>query len=210
MERQWIVLGYYICKYENCPEYLNNISQNILSVSECLCTHEPQIFLCHGWKPNGDNKEYIEKCFKNKRQYIKMSEEINRLLEEGLFYIDGKFLYKKDAIYFYEEYFSGGDYKLVEVRLNKKYFELLCDDFDINNDDLTDSEGERIGCDIIGWDTSGFHSFLCNSLHASFPNIKFNDYGLMDEEYAVAEEISNKIQGTGEPVHWIPVEIFLC
>lgn len=180
-----------------------------MSVSECLCTHEPQIFLCHGWKPNGDNKEYIEKCFKNEEQYIKMSEEITKLLEEDLFYTDGRFLYKEDAMHFYEEYFSSADCKLVEVRLNNQYFELICDDFDINRNYLTDGEGEKIGCDIIGWDISGFHSFLCNSLHEDFDHIKFNNYGLMDEEYDVVEEISNKIQGKGEPVHWIPVEIFL-
>lgn len=28
-----------------------------------------------------------------------------------------------------------------------------------------DGNYELIGCDIIGWDISGFHSFLCNSLH---------------------------------------------
>lgn len=210
MERQWILLGYYICKYEESPEYLNNLSGKILSISECLCTHEPQIFFCHGWKPNGDNKEYIEKCFANEEQYLKMSKEITHLLHEGLFYTDGRFINLENAKHFYENYFKGKDYKLVAARIDSKFYESLCDDLHINKDVLVASVGKSIGCDIIGWDISRFHSFLCNSLHECFSDIKFNDYGLMDEEYSVAEDISVKIQGQGEPVDWIPVEISLC
>lgn len=208
MGRQWMVLGFYICRKTDCPEYLCNFTDKILSVSDCLCIHEPQIFLCHGWKPNGDNKEYIKKCFKNKEQYIRMSNEINLLLNQGLFYTDGRFLCKKNAMYFYDEYFHGTDCILIAVCFDSKYINLICNDLDISKDVLADSKAERIGCDIIGWDISGFHSFLCNSFHEDFTDIRYTDYGLIAEEYRVAEEISYSIQGKGEPVDWIPVEIF--
>lgn len=211
MERQWIILGYYICKYAKCPEYLKNLSDKILSVSDCLCTHEPQIFLCHGWKPNGDDKDYIAQCFTSEQQYIKMSAEISELLDEGLFCTDGRFLNKEDALHFYKEYFNGEEYRLVAVRMDHKYYEKICDDLEINKYALVDKLGENLGCDIVGWDISGFHSFLCNSLNKGFTDIRFNSYGLIDDEYTVAEEIATKIQGQGEPVEWIPIEYhYVC
>ena len=91
-----------------------------------------------------------------------------------------------------------------------KYKELLCDDFAMNNECAYENLYEHLGCDIIGWDISGFHSFLCNSLQENYPNLWFSKYGLINEDYSVAEDIAMEIQGKGEPVEWIPVEILLC
>ncbi len=66
MESNFVTIGYYICEYTDCPGFLDSIAEKIISISECLCNHEPRIFLCHGWKPNGDNKEYISSCFSSK------------------------------------------------------------------------------------------------------------------------------------------------
>lgn len=210
MTNQWMLLGYYICRCEECPKYLNNLSDMILSVSDCMCTHEPQIVLSHGWKPNGDNKEYIEKNFECMADYLRMSEEINRLFNNNLFSIDGRFLIFDDAKYFFDTYFNSGDYKLIAARMATKYKELLCDDFAMNNECTYENLYKQLGCDIIGWDISGFHSFLCNSLQENYPTLRFNKYGLINEDYSVVEDIAMEIQGQGEPVEWIPVEILLC
>lgn len=210
MTDQWMLLGYYICRCEECPEYLNNLSDMILSVSDCMCTHEPQIDLSHGWKPNGDNKDYIDKNFECTADYLRMSEEINRLFNNNLFFTDGRFLRLDDAKYFFDTYFNSGDYKLIVARMDTKYKELLCDDFTMNNECTGENLYEQLGCDIIGWDISGFHSFLCNSLQENYPTLRFNKYGLINENYSVAEDIAMEIQGQGEPVEWIPVEILLC
>lgn len=210
MTNQWIFIGYYICRCEECPKYLNNLSDMILSVSDCMCIHEPQIDLSHGWKLNGDNKDYIDKNFECAADYLRMSEEINRLFNNHLFFIDGRFLRFDDAKYFFDTYFNSGDYKLIVARMATKYKELLCDDFAMNNECAYENLYEHLGCDIIGWDISGFHSFLCNSLQENYPNLRFNKYGLINEDYSVAEDIAMEIQGKGEPVEWIPVEILLC
>lgn len=72
-------LGFYICKIEDTPKYLNGISNKLISLSECLCTHEPQIGLCHGWKPNGDNIEYMENLGLTLNQYLDYSKEIQNV-----------------------------------------------------------------------------------------------------------------------------------
>lgn len=204
MKSKYVIIGYYICEYTFSPSFLNNIFEKNISISECLCTHEPRVFLCHGWKPNGDKQEYIN-CFSSKEKYIKMSEEISDLLHEGLFDTDGRFLRKENALYFYKEYFNDSKHILVSVCAKDEYIKMLGNDFNIENNPINELEENIIGCDILGWDISGFHSFLCNRLEKQFIDIKFNLYGLLDETYCKTEQMSFCIQGMGEPVDWIPV-----
>ena len=86
-----------------------------------------------------------------------------------------------------------------------EYIKLLGDDFNIEKNSVSEIDGNILGCDIIGWDISGFHSFLCNGLEKQFLDVKFNSYGLLDETYCKAEQMSIRIQGMGEPVDWMPV-----
>lgn len=205
-ENDYVSLGYYICKYESTSGYLSEISEKMISVSECLCIHEPQIFLCHGWKPKGDNEEYRCKCNLNKEQYLEMSSEITNLCSDEKYIPDGRFLNISDAKYFYKKYFDNPQHILVSVITKSCYLNALDENFKMGKI-MHDGKGELIGCDIIGWDISGFHSFLCNSLRDKFEHIKFNSYGLLDIKYIAVEEMAFKIKGMGEPVDWIPVMI---
>ena len=204
MNNKYVRIGYYICEYTFSPSFLNGISEKNISISECLCTHEPRIFLCHGWKPDGDKQEYID-CFSSKEKYIKMSEEITDLFNKYLFAADGRFLHKEDALYFYKEYFNDSKHILVSVCTKDEYIKLLGDNFNLENNSVNEMDGDLIGCDIIGWDISSFHSFLCNGLEKQFLDVKFNSYGILDETYCKTEQMSFSIQGMGEPVDWIPV-----
>lgn len=204
MKNKYLMIGYYICEYTFSPSFLSGISEKNISVSECLCTHEPRVFLCYGWKPDGNKQEYIN-CFSSKEKYIKMSEEITDLLHKCLFTADGRFLRKENALYFYKEYFNNLKHILVSVCAKDEYIKMLGDDFKIENEPVNEIEENLIGCDIIGRDISGFHSFLCNSLEKRFIDVKFNSYGLLNETYCKTEQMSLDIQGMGEPVDWIPV-----
>lgn len=207
VENEYITLGYYICKLKDAPRYLSDISEKLISVSDCLCNHEPQIFLCHGWKSEGNNEEYRLSYNLNMEQYIEMSQKITKLFSDEKFFTDGRFLNVKDAQYFYKKYFSDSQYILVSLVIKPCYLNALGKDFKIE-EEADDEEGsELLGCDIIGWDISGFHSFLCNSLHEEYENIKFNSFGLLDMEYTDVEKMTLKIQGMGEPVVWVPVII---
>ena len=66
-----------------------------------------------------------------------------------------------------------------------------------------------IGYDILGWDYSHFHSYLCNALQKEFPNLKINEIGLISntfEETAEFARYANEHE-LGEPVEWIPVSV---
>lgn len=205
MNNSYSILGYYICEFTNCPPFLNGIAEKIISISDCLCVHEPRIFLCHGWKPNGDNKDYI-RLFSSHADYLQMSEEILHLSGRNLFAADGRFIRKNDAVLFYKKYFNKPTkYILVSVGTKEQYIKAFDDSFQIEKAIASNNENDIIGCDIIGWDISGFHSFLCNSLNEEFSDIEFNSYGLLNLPYTEVEQMALKIKGMGEPVEWIPV-----
>ncbi len=71
-------------------------------------------------------------------------------------------------------------------------------------------KNELLGFDILGWDICSFHSFLCNRLHEMLPGVKFNHYGLLEHTFEETVAFSNKIQGYGEPVLWVPCRIGKC
>ncbi len=208
MSNNFVTIGYYICQKTETPLYLGFDADSFISVSDCFCDHEPQIVYCHGWKPHGDDPEYIRRYFTDKEEYLKMSGEIWALFSQELFSMDGRFLRKKDAVYFYKEYFVAYDCALVAVSTKERYSELSLYNFQKQEYESNEAEGECIGCDIIGWDIAGFHSFLCNSLHKKFDDISFNKYGILNESFEKVEQMAEKIQGMGEPVDWIPVMIY--
>ena len=70
-----------------------------------------------------------------------------------------------------------------------------------------DDRSPCLGNDILGWDISGFHSFLCNSLQKELPDIKFNHMGLLDHDFQEVAHFAGQIKGKGEPVEWIPCRI---
>lgn len=105
MNNDLFTVGYYIRRFTDYPTLLNFIAEKFISISDCLCRHEPCIFLCHGWKPNGDSNDYI-RSFSSHADYLQMSEKISQLFEQNLFAEDGRFSRKNDAIEIFKRYFN--------------------------------------------------------------------------------------------------------
>ncbi len=209
--QEFITLGYYICPITNTPEYLHNISKKFISVSECLCDHQPQLEFCAGVVPYGNNADYREKYQLTLNKYQMMSEQIERLFDKKLFDSDGRFLCKKDAVSFYKTYFNFPEIAFISLEIDKKNTNELGANFTYIQDekeyDTLSISQEILGYDIIGWDIGGFHSFLCNNLHKEFNDIKFTPLGLLDMDYCKVASMAQMIQGRGEPVNWIPCKI---
>lgn len=198
-----IPFGFYICRAAKHHPLSNSEPNRMISASDCLCDHEPQLSLCHGWEPHGDDADYISR-FLSKDEYLKMSEEINSLFSSGHFFGDGRFTRLEDALHFFDAYFK--DHILISISTLPEYLSISDDLMYHGKDDI--SNYEPIGMDILGWDMGlGFHSFLCNALQDGFPDIRFNEYGFMDSDLKTAASIASKIQGMGEPVDWFPVEV---
>lgn len=141
--------------------------------------------------------------------------EIGALMGKGLAE-DGRFTRLDDAHYFYESYFSNGQCILASLSTTEEYFEMLQREM-VPAGPGTGSllpgvpdENELLGFDILGWDICSFHSFLCNSLYEMLPGVRFNHYGLLEHTFEEAAVFSDRIQGYGEPVLWVPCRIGKC
>lgn len=97
------------------------------------------------------------------------------------------------------------------VSTTPKYFEILTRELKgSNSHGLTSGNADnslRMGSDILGWDISGFHSFLCNSLQTGLSGVKFDDVGLLQNDFRDVISYAEQIKGLGEPVEWIPCRI---
>lgn len=205
------VIGYYICELCDTPEWLQGISRQILSVSGCIGEQHPR-WECFvgGWDKKAI-QEYQEKLKLNKEQYIKFSETAKRLFDAESLDVDSRFLRLSDARDFYERFCRAVSCRVVSVSTTREYYEILADERKSGNShDRMNGEDDQnpcLGNDILGWDISGFHSFLCNSLQKELPDIKFNPMGLLDHDFTEVAGFANQIKGKGEPVEWIPCRI---
>ena len=100
---------------------------------------------------------------------------------------------------------------MVSISTTMEYYKILLDELKGSNSHaLMNGENDNSTClgnDILGWDISGFHSFLCNSLQKELPDIKFNHMGLLDHDFQEVAHFASQIKGKGEPVEWIPCRI---
>ncbi len=99
----------------------------------------------------------------------------------------------------------------MSISTTPKYFEILekelkgSNSYRLMNGNIDNSLW--IGSDILGWDIAGFHSFLCNSLQSDLPGVKFNDAGLLENDFDDIIRYAERIKGLGEPVEWLPCKL---
>lgn len=208
------IIGYYICQLVETPKFLDNISDKMLSVSGCFgCVH-PDLTQCF-FQNNMDKKEYRNVLKLDDTKLSLLQDEIGRLFEKDIA-IDGRFLNKEDAQYLCETYFSALNCIVVSVSTTEEYFEILkmvlLNSSNGKSTPMSSNvdENEGIGFDIIGWDISGFHSFLCNNLQKELSNARFNECALLANTFEEVEKFAHQIAGKGEPVEWIPCRIGMC
>ena len=205
------VIGYYICELCDTPEWLQGISRQILSVSGCIGEQYPRWECFMGGWGKEAVREYQEKLRLNKEQYIEFSETAKRLFDAGSLDLDSRFLRFSDARDFYERFCRAVSCHVVSVSTIREYYEILAGELKSSNSHgRMNGENDNSPClgnDILGWDISGFHSFLCNSLQKELPDIKFNHMGLLDHDFQEVAHFASQIKGKGEPVEWIPCRI---
>lgn len=209
------VIGYYICEIAEVPDCFGIKSKTMISVSGCLTTIHPELSSCYF--ENKDSKrlsrDYAAKLSWKEEQLEAIRLEITDLFESGLA-IDGRFRNMSDAQHFYQTYFAEANCVLVSVSTTEEFYSVLTSELNegsVNDkvDFMTGKEddGELLGYDILGWDISGFHSFLCNGLQKELPSARFNEFTLLENEFSEVVEFARRIQGKGEPVQWIPCRI---
>lgn len=205
------IIGYYICEIQNTPEWLHGMKKRILSVSGCLAEQHPkwECFM-DGWQ-KGESQIYQKRLGMNAQSYREFLEAANQLFTFKRIDVDCRFLQLSDAQYFYKRISPTIPCYIVSVSTTPVYFEILERELkNSHSHGLMNGEVDNsswIGSDILGWDIGGFHSFLCNSLQNGLPTIKWNDLGLIENDFCEVAGFSSQIEGKGEPVRWIPCKI---
>jgi len=205
------VIGYYICERIAAPEWFRGISRQILSVSGCIGEQHPR-WECFmgGWK-KGECRKYQEKLRLDEEQYRELSEIAARLFSARKLDVDCRFLQLSDAREFYEKFCQAIPCRVVSISTTDEYYEILANELEHSNSHgLMSGENDGspcLGSDILGWDISGFHSFLCNALQKDLPDARFNDAGLLENGFHEVAAFARQIEGKGEPVEWIPCRI---
>lgn len=209
---QFKVIGYYICRVINTPEWLQGVGKQVLSVSNCIGEQHPKWECFLGGWCKGESQEYQELLKMSDEQYKEFLDVANQLFDLKRIDVDCRFLQLSDAQYFHEKFCSEIDCRIVSISTTPKYFEIL--EKELNGSDSyglmsgTVDNSLWIGSDILGWDIAGlFHSFLCNSLQAGLPEAKFNDIGLLENDFHDVISYAEQIEGLGEPVQWLPCRL---
>lgn len=205
------VIGYYICEICDTPEWLQGISRQIVSVSGCIGEQHPRWECFMGGWGKEAVQEYQEKLRLDKERYREFSETAKRLFDARSLDVDCRFLWLSDAKDFHEKFCRGVSCRVVSISTTREYYGILAGELKGSNSyGLMNGENDNglcFGSDILGWDISGFHSFLCNSLQKDLPNAKFNHMGLLDHDFPEVVRFARQIKGKGEPVEWIPCRI---
>ena len=205
------VIGYYVCEICDTPEWLQGISRQLLSVSGCIGEQHPR-WECFmgGWDKEALQK-YQEKLWLNKERYRELSETAKRLFDAKRLDVDCRFLRLSDAKDFNEKFCRSVSCRVVSIATTREYYGILADELKGRNSyGLMNGEKDSSPClgnDILGWDISGFHSFLCNSLQKDLPDANFNHMGLLDHDFPEVVRFAHQIKGKGEPVEWIPCRV---
>lgn len=205
------IIGYYICEIIDTPDWLRGISRRLLSVSGCLAEQHPLPACFMKSEDKKQSREYQRKLRMDTEQYKEFSGAAARLFRLNRFDIDGRFLQLSDAQYFYEKLRAVIPCRIISISTTPEYYELFAEELRNSQSSGQMNGGTdrslSLGNDILGWDISGFHSFLCNSLQEELPEAEFNGLGLLSNEFRDVIRFAGRLEGHGEPVLWIPFRI---
>lgn len=215
-QEKWYTIGYYIVEPVTKPEGISLPCKQILSASNCISIHHPDLdeFFWLGREEKA--RKYQEKFGLSDCAFLQFKEDISVLLDEMKMGTDGMFRYLEDAGELYQKYFFGnGEIHIIGISVEASYAGVL-------QQEMGDSawlrkqegvKGNLLGYEIIGWDISGFHSYLCNGLEKTIEAdylLKVDYQGLIQNPYEEVVDFAKRIEGMGEPVEWIPVAVYDC
>lgn len=210
------VLGYYICEKLVVPDFLDIKGDEIITVSDCFSGIHPDLTYCYFINNRKKERiEYHKKWDITEEKAVLLQNDIHSMFERCLA-IDGRFSNIEDAKRIREKYFDENKCVIVSVSTTEEYYKVLKEELSENSSGINnffsgvEDKNIMLGYDILGWDFSGFHTFLCNSLHKELELIRFNKYCLIENDFELVQNFALQIQGKGEPVEWIPCRIGRC
>lgn len=210
------ILGYYICEKLAVPDFPGIKGEEMITVSNCFSGIHPDLTCCYfSNNRKKERTEYYKKWGIDEEKAVMLQNDMHAMFERSLA-IDGRFLNLEDAKRIRRKYFDENTCVIVSVSTTEEYYNALTKELRENSSGINnffsglEDKNEMLGYDILGWDYSGFHTFLCNGLHKELDSIRFNEYCLMENDFELVQNFAVQILGKGEPVEWIPCRIGRC
>lgn len=209
-------VGYYLAEIVGKPNWINLTCSDILSVSNCICNLHPLLSEFF-WQnlPDSLGKDYCKKLLLTEQSFQALKEDTEQLFDEKLLDVDSRFVHLSEAVDMYQKYFVElKQVRILSIATQEENYQKLLEDGFLQNAGTSDGQHTNsnwLGCDILGWDICGFHSYLCNGLEKILceePGFRTNKVGLLQVEYQQAAAYAKRIEGKGEPVDWMPFAVF--
>ena len=211
--------GYFIIKpiprthCMNC----NVLHEEVISASNCICDFFPDINIA--WNKSQKAKEkYRIALGIDKTTYDEMESWINEKFEKDieLSYVFNNY---ESAFEFYDKFLHHQhDLRIIGIALPNRYIDSFVEEQNdlsygvgknINKRIPIDIQNATLGYEILGYEGTGFHSYICNGLQNNYYDkykLVLNKNGFisnLEEANILSCYTNNEIENT-EPVLWLP------
>ena len=227
----YLSAGYYLILPAPRKEYMDKafVPESVLSVSECICTHYPDISFLWG---NSEVKKdrYMEQLGLSLTTFQLLEQWIEEHRKTGDILFPQVFSNLNAAQTFVDRFLNHlPDIRSISIGLPEQYKVDFLEDvaaFSSKNPEpygvekmlsqhlSPDMDGaKKIGYEVLGFDSGLFHSYLCNELERNFSqqfNFSLNSCGLIHtfEEADRYSDYCNELGEATEAVLWFPWAIF--
>jgi len=223
MTETYFLGGYYLVESSSDKSWINQslIPKKFYSLSNCICSHHPDISVLPWVNDAEDRERYRQKLRLSIEEFLTLQTQVDKWFGQDRYAWGEVFLDLNLAREFAGNYLSHiQDIKLLAIATTTDYRTLFLEESASGNNEVGISKALKsnqtikiehgfLGYEILGHEFGWFHSFVCNHLENDFANklnIEFNQHGLIDR-YDLAIKASNYTnrEDTGaEPVLWLP------
>lgn len=215
--------GYYIVKALAKPEWCTLNTCELLSVSENgLSCKFPDLEKCFYINcPKSEREKYKSYLGLNAEEFSEFCDLVSNLFSEKRLTTDARFCRFEDAVKMIRYIHNADDYKIYGLYADEDVFDVFESEGyfkAVKPADYAENCGKSIGWEILGSESAGadyyFNSYIINSLNEIIESkceieLKAdNKTGLIQNSYEEIKEFCKVIQGMGEPVLWLPFEIY--
>jgi hypothetical protein len=219
LTQQYCFGGYYIIRPTARAGCMNeNVLHDIIvSASRCICDVFPDPNVI--WSDSKERKvEYMNQLGLDSQTYSEMEQWISREFEQSFDFPDVFNNYEKAAEFLNKYLYNLKDLTIVGLALPEILRSVFIEDQtnlkygickNIDKSKSVSLSNSSLGFEILGFESGGFHSYICNGLENDYYNkynLKLNENGFigtLEEAQKLADYTNHMIEGT-EPVLWLP------